>query len=1216
MRKFLVVGCGGSGAKTQAYMMDQLKALMRNIEPERTELPKCWQFVTIDVPLTPENGPSKLPNVPQAGGRYIGIGSAQRYSTFDIGVSSELVNNGGLKEIATWAPANPGSIATPVSDGAGQYRALGRMLTIPAVKKIQEGLKLSLDVLNNAETIKELNELNYKITGKRADANLQSPVILIISSMAGGAGASMFLDVCRILSTLPNSKPQHTGVFMFTPEVFSEIPKEMMMGAWPNSLAMFGEAVAAQSGAAVESDTALFSALGINGANEPFTFARMFPIGNRMGDQGAVFGDGSSNGVYRGLGRALSALMYSEQACESFVAYSLGNTGSPDANRNYLGWAEPNGLPWDGMPWGTMGFAQLSMGRDKYAEYAAQRLARSAFDRLLRGHLDPVNPATAEEQLKARLEERLPNVFTSLKFLPQMRTTQPTGHMIGQWLRSIFGQELATAAGTCVATLRNSLPQYVEGQRGQEWAAAVYDRLAHPALAATITTDLNNAAYTAIYAYADELMNNLISVCEVELATMGVPFVEAVLNEITDLIQQRILPALNNISHKTANYNPLAKPGQVDVILQPINGRGRAYNLDETMGEIAYAYRGQFETGFLSALSRNLMPVLDDFRVSGLSRLVREINDAHADLIEADRRKDINTNLADVSTDDPVAWPTDLDERISDRFHGSYNEILITEVDSFPQDYDSHLVETVRVSEPTVFDVTQASRLAARSVILGDWETTDALKAPKNTLAPQLRPEVKGNRAGWVCKHLQNPPLGSGLPTRESSPAVFRALIRPKNLLGRARIWINRPGYHFQRFIGMDLRSYMTQDQSVNDVEYHERINRLRAAFEVALSQARPLAAVNAAMVNLVHGTDVTYRYSFSEIPFRDLSAAAELGSVLDGVQALDNHTKDVFEKSLSDTKKVQHIDIFGSYPNYSPIVFSSLLPRISDDWASRMDRVNAWKLRRARPLTGALPLSNDERKAMVAGWILGLAVGRVLVYNQGEKDARAYVFDAKHNEWLKFPHPLLTEPGNMRNPVDWMPAVIESVLLAYADSHNKNGHGGLAGSLIPYRVLRGIYDDSNYQPTNKDSGIQHPAVKVMAEFMRTGVFPARQNEIVGESIEERAQLIRAALNKTSAVANQFIPSTTFGFPGAAAANKPWALPPDREYAAKMPFYRDFAQDVVEMSAQLHSLIDEAQRVAEQPQQTQPVFDPNQHTSAAQPSTNAPKEFDFGGGIL
>lgn len=1215
MRKFLVVGCGGSGAKTQAYMMDQLKALMRNIEPERTELPKCWQFVTIDVPLTPESGPSKLPNVPQAGGRYVGIGSAQRYSTFDIGVSKELVSSGGLKEISTWAPTPPGSISTPVSDGAGQYRAIGRMLTIPAVKKIQEGLKNSLDVLNNAETIKELNEINYKITGKRSDASLQSPVILVISSMAGGAGASMFLDVCRILSTLPNSKPQHTGVFMFTPEVFSEIPKDMMMGAWPNSLAMFGEAIAAQTGAAVQSDAALFSALGINSANEPFTFARMFPIGNRMGDQGAVFGDGSSNGVYRGLGRALSALMYSEQASESFVSYSLANTGSPDANRNYLGWAEPKGLPWDRMPWGTMGFAQLSMGRDKYAEYAAQRLARSAFDRLLRGHLDPANLATAEEQLKARLDDRLPQIFTSLQFLPQMRTTQPNGQMIAEWLRGIFGQEVSAAADGAVSTLRNSLPQYVEGQRGQEWAAAVYDRLAHPSLSTSINTDLNNAAYAAVYSYADELMNNLIRTCEIGLATDGVPFVEAVLTEITDVIQQRILPELNQIIRKMATFNLLAKPSQVDVILQPINGRGRAYNLDETMGEIALAYRHQFETAFLAALSTNLLPVLDDFRVSGLSRLVREVNDAHADLVAADRRKDINTNLADVSTDDPVAWPTDLDERISDRFRGSFNEILITEVDSFPHDYNSHLVETVRVAEPTVFDVSQASRLAARSVILGEWETTDALKAPQNTLAPQLRAEVKGNRAGWVCKHLQNPPLGSGLAAKEPSPAVFRALIRPRDILGRARIWINRPGYHFQRFIGMDLRSYMTQDESVNDVEYQERINRLRAAFEVALSQARPLAAVNSAMVNLVHGMGVTYRYSFSEIPFQNLKVAEELEQVLDNVQALEAHTKNVFEKSLSDTKKVQHIDIFGSYPNYSPIVFSSLLPRISDDWASRIDKSNAWQMRRAHPLTGALPLSNDERKAMVAGWILGVAVGRILVHNQGEKNAQAYVFDAVRNEWLAFPKPLLTPTSDMRNPVDWMPAVIESVLLAYADSHNKNGHGGLAGSLAPYQVLRSIYDDSDYQPTNKDSGIQHPAVKVMAEFFRTGVSPAHQGQTIGESIDDRAQLIEAALNKTSNIANQFIPSTSLGFPGAAPNDKPWAMPPDREYASNMPYYRDFAEDVLEMSAQLHSFINEAKRVASQVQAPQPAFDPN-NLQAAQSAANPPKEFDFGGGLL
>ncbi len=39
--------CGGSGAKTLAFIMDQLKAELRTIDPDITELPKAWQFVNI-----------------------------------------------------------------------------------------------------------------------------------------------------------------------------------------------------------------------------------------------------------------------------------------------------------------------------------------------------------------------------------------------------------------------------------------------------------------------------------------------------------------------------------------------------------------------------------------------------------------------------------------------------------------------------------------------------------------------------------------------------------------------------------------------------------------------------------------------------------------------------------------------------------------------------------------------------------------------------------------------------------------------------------------------------------------------------------------------------------------------------------------------------------------------------------------------------------------
>ena len=109
MKKFLVVGCGGSGAKTLAFMMDQLKAELRSIDPDRTELPKAWQFVNIDVPLSEEAGPQKLPNVTQNGGHYIGIGARQNYNDFDAGVSETLGRAGKLGEIATWATRNPAS---------------------------------------------------------------------------------------------------------------------------------------------------------------------------------------------------------------------------------------------------------------------------------------------------------------------------------------------------------------------------------------------------------------------------------------------------------------------------------------------------------------------------------------------------------------------------------------------------------------------------------------------------------------------------------------------------------------------------------------------------------------------------------------------------------------------------------------------------------------------------------------------------------------------------------------------------------------------------------------------------------------------------------------------------------------------------------------------------------------------------------------------------
>lgn len=88
MKKSLIVGCDGSGAKTQAYVTDQLRVYLHQVDPEISQLPAVWQFVSIDSPSEAER--HDVPNVKQSGGSYISTGNRQYYDEFDTGLSHRL----------------------------------------------------------------------------------------------------------------------------------------------------------------------------------------------------------------------------------------------------------------------------------------------------------------------------------------------------------------------------------------------------------------------------------------------------------------------------------------------------------------------------------------------------------------------------------------------------------------------------------------------------------------------------------------------------------------------------------------------------------------------------------------------------------------------------------------------------------------------------------------------------------------------------------------------------------------------------------------------------------------------------------------------------------------------------------------------------------------------------------------------------------------------
>jgi len=239
------------------------------------------------------------------------------------------------------------------------------------------------------------------------------------------------------------------------------------------------------------------------------------------------------------------------------------------------------------------------------------------------------------------------------------------------------------------------------------------------------------------------------------------------------------------------------------------------------------------------------------------------------------------------------------------------------------------------------------------------------------------------------------------------------------------------------------------------------------------------------------------------------------------------------------------------------------------------------WSERRTRPLAAALPLTKTERQAMVAGWIIGRITGRVFISNPDADNAAAHIFDDTQggtNGWVEFPNPMLISPRRMIRKVDWMTSVLESIFIAYAKVQ-ESGPYGFASSLYPYQLLRGLFDDG--KDFAHSGASTHPMVHRLSQFLASGDMPGQGN--VGSSIQDRYETFVAKLDKSVRHADHFVPGYRNSLPGQGRQEKPYAEIRRRDLASETPYYRDLAQDVIEMVPVIRNYLDQAKTAAENP---------------------------------
>jgi hypothetical protein len=1186
MRKFLVVGCGGSGGATLAYMMDQLRSDLADYGVPK--IPAAWQFVHIDVPNAPSS--VEVGNVRSQGGQYIGTGpQTDNFKVLDNSVSQFLAGNQELATIATWAPREPGEVTVPISEGAGQYRAIGRMITLSQVGRVKEALINAWQQLFLPSTDAEMKGLaaSDKATGRRAvpgaeafDTN-ETPVVFVVSSMAGGAGASMALDICRVLTLIDGLDPLKMGVFMVAPDIFDQLPAGKRTGVRANALAMLGEIVASQAGAAREHDVALLGALGQSrGEGEETPFARVFPIGRYVGAQRSMFGDGSQTAVYRGLGRGLSALMMSAEATRQFVEWDLTNGAGVPGDTEFHGW----GSQWANVPWGAFGFASLSMGRDRYNEYAAQRLARSSVDLLLAGHRQADNPASDDEQVQALVAQQWPNITERLG-LP----TPAHGGVAGWLMNGVLPRQNAAqiVAGIVDGTVRRGIPlqEDIPATQWYEGVSRVMNSQRENLLVAA-----RNTAEVEAFKWQNNFVARFEAAVTAALGDQGLPYATGLVKAVRSALKDEIVPSGPDLlahapGQRVADMDPSMKSRLASM-------KGRLASGAQILDGILTTTNGAVQTQLYAMLADKVAKAAGALTTEVIDPLIAALDEAQTVLRLAGQAPARDKGLAYLKTDEYAAWPSETDTRVAARFSEADNEVMLTSSVEFGNRYAEHLPQAAGVDIAGPRGLEAGVRRAAAHVITGQWETVAGSPAPADE-----RPVVERTTDWWSTVFPRDPETGE---TKVAQRASYDVHLRPAEVLDRARRFIGRPGWSFERFSSVSLRDFVYGTDINSESALAERHRDIAIKFGETLDLARPLASVNETVMQKLHPRvkQMEYQYKFSAVPFANHPVVDQLKSTLGSQPRVDDASKTALSRALVDEHTIKRIDIFGAYPNYSPLAYTAVIPDASQEWASALpsQRNSFWQWRRSRPLAAALPMHASERRACVAGWIIGRIVGFIQLPDKPYTDP-AYVWDAAGTGWLPFPNPLLTPPTKFAEAYDWLPAILESSLVAIANCHQPP----VMSSMLPYVALRKIYDNTPDGPQEAGSGLlQLAAVEHLARFLSTGVTVTSLPSVVDDTgpeisgIDQRIERVRTYLEEFGEFAGHHFMKPGQGQqpgkrPGARGGGA-FSQIVNRPQASKTPLFHDIAPDVFWATGELIGLLPAAADAARTIDLTAPPY--------------------------
>ena len=948
---FILIGCGGSGVLSVRHVRDEVKARLRVHGIEK--IPDAWQFIGIDATPVQADLTEASPLPPLD---YLQMKpGAKTLASLDkmLQAAHQPALRTGYVELVGWRP-NPADIPQNIEIGLTNH-AVGRVVGTLALQSSQITRRIDAAITACGSGSPGLNLVASKMGLQVGGFEAMAPNVLVITSMAGGCGSGISLDVVDIVKNRGGDGIQ-PYLIAYGTDIFDN-PKEYMTG---NNLAYISEllnAVWSENGGRAQLFPAPINIPNRRGPRATFMLGRKNIDGVDL--------QGSRN-VYRSVGITIAGWLTSPRVRQRFQDYVIGNWNEMPPRNGGFGFAD-SAITGEVSSFGS---ATLAVGRKRFREYARKYILRDLYEFHFRGYRKVATSVFGDDgdkgidvAIRSRLVEKfLPEVLTAFglsnSFDRQMGIISDGSAQISDALLSV--SHLQRFSGDVAAALTARLPN--ESLKGAEWSSIIHDEL--DAIKRQLLIDATGAYQAREEVWLRDLVKQVMKQSNSFLTRLSLPIMIDLSQRISEHVGRTATDFRSSArvgEEKSREFTQNANNELADVA---------SNNLMKDSPQVRDAielFAASLGQQLKAQLSTNVSQTLDQVIIN----LIQPLNSAFR------RSMDDVNGMADSARTGEAAVITKWPEGtiVPRAFQPSPIEHLLEGHEEWP----GVIERLLRTAEPAVAGESTAD--AVRRGIADGVDTEGEIG--DNDLRPLL----------WTRNDAP-------LEFVKTQPLAIELELDLLALEERVDRWLGKPGRPLGEYLREGLGQYL---KDVSHPDHKMRLRKFEEKFKSALDNASPFVSVDRVYYGTIYpGMELKMTFIVEPIPFEDGHAAHRIANDLIRNRVLD--ADGVVSYAEQDRESVT-VSCFFERPMF-PGVISSVFDQLAQH-ATTLNKTPAnlrgWlDFKRGRTLDEFIPLPPNVIRALIRGFAVGRLTGLIKLENDPEEVASI----AGETEPIRFPSP------------------------------------------------------------------------------------------------------------------------------------------------------------------------------------------------------------------